>query len=552
MKNLSLLIIVLFYFSSQSICQNIPKNWHLLDAKEDSFYGISLHKAYHFLESKKLKSKPIIVAVLDSGIDTLHEDLKDILWKNSKEISNNGIDDDGNGYVDDVYGWNFLGNANGKNLTRTTNEKTRIYYKYKNKFSSPEFDSSTLNKADLELYKTWKKTSNELKFTTESEVEILLIEMTVKALKNYDEIIKKEIGKVEYTALDLEKFEPKTKEGKQSKFNYLTSIRILEIDLEEKNTTLISQLEEYVNQKKFEIEVREHEPENQRSLIINDDYNNINDKFFGNSNVQAIDPKHGTHVSGLIAAERNNNKGVDGIADNAKIMALRVVPDGDEYDKDIALGIFYAVDNGAKIINMSFGKSYSPEKFWVDSAVKYAAAKDVLIIHAAGNDSKNIDSLDNFPCAQFLDKKDYAKNYITVGASTDPSFSTGSYIADFSNYGKNNVDVFAPGVKIYSTVPNINGYERLQGTSFSAPIVSGIAALLRSYFPTLTAIQTKQIIESTVSIPKYEKGTSIIIHNSSLPTQLKDACKTGGIVNAAKAVEYAFKIEQLINNKKKY
>lgn len=230
-------------------------------------------------------------------------------------------------------------------------------------------------------------------------------------------------------------------------------------------------------------------------------------------------------------------------------MMVRVVPEGDEYDKDIALGIFYAVNNGAKVINMSFGKSISPEKYWIDSAVKYAAAKDVLIIHAAGNDGKNIDTIPSFPTGVFLHTNTYAPNFITVGASTEPKISGGDVIADFSNFGKNTVNVFAPGVKIYSTMPGVSSYANQKGTSMAAPVVSGIAALLRSYFPSLTAVQTKNIIEQTVSKPAVEDEISVTIGEKKNKLLLKNACTTGGIVNAANAVEMAYRVDE--ENKKR-
>jgi subtilisin family serine protease len=540
----------LFIFSFIN-AQDVPKGWHLLDFKSDTYYGISLNKAYKLLQDKRIKSIPVIVGVMDSGIDTLHEDLKNILWHNPKEIPNNGIDDDRNGYVDDIYGWNFLGNKNGENLKKVTDEKTRIYYKFKEKFGGKKISIDSLPSTDLKEYSLWKRAAMEMNISTEDETELAFIELLSKALKRYNTVIVKEMEVEEFTAQQLEKFESKTTVGKQSKYNYLTTIKLLEIDLDEKNTAILTQLDEYINQKKTAIAAIENAPPNYRFEVIKDDYYNIHDQFYGNPDVKATFPNHGTHVSGIIAAQRNNKLGMDGIADNAKIMMLRVVPDGDEYDKDIALAIFYAVNKGAKVINMSFGKGFSPEKYWIDSAVKYAAIKDVLIIHAAGNDSKNVDTMPSFPTAYFLDSKEKALNFMTVGASTDPKISNGDFIASFSNYGKQSVDVFAPGVKIYATLPNENNYGNQQGTSMAAPVVTGIAALLRSYFPSLTAVQTKEIIEATVVKPNIEEVVTVTVgkKNNEEKLTLKDACKTSGIVNAANAVELAFKIDAA--NKKK-
>jgi subtilisin family serine protease len=249
-------------------------------------------------------------------------------------------------------------------------------------------------------------------------------------------------------------------------------------------------------------------------------------------------PNHGTHVSGIIAASRNNGTGIDGVADAVKIMMVRVVPDGDEYDKDVALAIKYAVDNGAKVINMSFGKAYSPEKYWVDSAVAYAEQKDVLLVHSAGNENNNLDSTTVFPNPNLSAYKKQASSFITVGASSDLLITDASIAADFSNYGKQNVDLFAPGVKIYSTLPGTNVYGNQDGTSMAAPVVSGVAALIRSYYPSLSAKQVKTILEKTVHVPA---GTTpcLLPGNSSLSAPFNTLSKTGGIVNAYNAVVLA-------------
>jgi subtilisin family serine protease len=286
------------------------------------------------------------------------------------------------------------------------------------------------------------------------------------------------------------------------------------------------------------IEAADKAPVNYRHNVVKDNYEDFNDKFYGNSNVQVSKSAamHGTHVSGIIAAERNNGVGIDGIADNVKIMMLRAVPDGDEHDKDIALAIRYAVDNGAKVINMSFGKGVSPEKKWVDDAVKYAESKGVLLVHAAGNSRLNIDTSWNFPNHVFEEDGKRAGNWITVGASgPNADMTTGGLTAGFSNYGKKEVDVFAPGVKIYSTTPGGNTYQSLQGTSFASPVVAGVAALILEYYPALSVQQVKYVIEKTAQKPSLkvkEPGTGEEV-------ELSDISKTGGIVNAYEAIKLA-------------
>ena len=236
------------------------------------------------------------------------------------------------------------------------------------------------------------------------------------------------------------------------------------------------QILEEMNGELRKADAADNPPKEYRKEIVQDDETNINDRDYGNKDIMASTPFHGTHCSGIIGAVRDNGIGVDGIADNVRIMMVRAVPDGDEHDKDIANAIRYAVDNGAQIISMSFGKDFSPQKQWVDDAVRYAQSKGVLMVHAAGNDAANIDSADNFPNPTFIDGNGRATTWITVGASGDPKL--GGITASFSNYGKKEVDVFAPGVQIYSTIPTGNNYGTASGTSMACPVVCGIYTAL--------------------------------------------------------------------------
>lgn len=545
-RGISLTLFFFVQFTHFIFAQSdVPRGWHLLDYAQDSFYGISLNKAYQFLSSKNKIAQPIIVAVLDSGVDTTHEDLKKILWTNPKEIAGNNIDDDHNGYIDDVHGWNFLGGKDGRNIKKAADERSRIYHRWKELFTASDFDSTKLSNYEKEAYVSWKKAAEKMNFSQEEQMEVMFIELTAKALKKHDKIIRQEMGKEEYTSEQLEAFNPISKSGKDAKLGFLTCIKMMGIDADEKNTNTLKELDEYIDGKKSAFDSKEIAPFNYRADIIKDNYYDINDRYYGNNDIMGPDPMHGTHVTGIIGAERNNNLGIDGVADHVKIMMLRVVPDGDEYDKDIALAVRYAVDNGAKVINMSFGKYFSPEKRWVDSAVKYAELKDVLLVHAAGNESEDIDVNENYPNPWLIQWKSKAVNFITVGASNDPTMSN-SIAAEFSNYGEKNVDVFAPGVKIYSTLPGKNQYGNLKGTSMASPIVSGLAALLRSYYPSLSAIETKKIIEQSVSKP--DTTLSCIKPGpKGVTCSFKELSSTGGIVNAYKAVVLANEIKTASN-----
>jgi subtilisin family serine protease len=518
--------------------QTVPKNWQALDPSADKVLGISLQKAYDYLGSNNKKATPIIVAVLDSGIDTTHEDLKNILWTNLKEIPGNGIDDDKNGYIDDVHGWNFLGGKNGQSVKRAPDERSRIYHKYKAKFGNPLLDTNTLSTSDKIVFKTWKKTETELNFSEEEKDQLKYVEMLASAFKKHDKVLKQEMNVVRYNRESLTQFIPTSITGKEAKLGLLSLHRLMQLDEHELNTYTIAQMEEYIEGKTVAFGAKEKLPNDERSLIVRDNYYNFLDAYYGNNDIMGPTPNHGTHVSGIIAASRNNGAGIDGVADAVKIMMVRVVPDGDEYDKDVALAIRYAVDNGAKVINMSFGKSYSPEKYWVDSAVVYAEQKDVLLVHSAGNENYNLDSTNVFPNANLAAFKKNAGSFITVGASSDTLITASSIAADFSNYGKQNVDLFAPGVKIYSTLPGGNVYGNQDGTSMAAPIVSGVAAILRTYYPSLTAKQVKTILEKTVFTPT-ATAPCLQPGNSSIATPFGTLSKTGGIVNAYNAVVLA-------------
>lgn len=513
-------------FAQTAVKEAMPKDWHLLDHSTTGFNGISLQQAYDFIKSKNLKSNKVIVAVIDSGIDTLHEDLKPVMWVNKKEIPGNGIDDDKNGYVDDIHGWNFLGGKDGRNVKEDSYEAARVYHKLKSKWEGKSVDVSKLSKSDKAEYETFIRAEQKIMGDADPE-ETAFLQAMLPKLKEGDSVIRKDLGKEEYTAKDLEGY---TSENPLASTTSMMLVNIAKMNdgMDIKNTDILGQFESEIRK----IESASKPPKDYRKEIVGDDPTNINDIGYGNNDIMAETSFHGTHVSGIIGAARNNGLGMDGIAGNVEIMTLRAVPDGDEHDKDIALAIRYAVDNGAKVINMSFGKDFSPEKHWVDDAFRYAEKKGVLLIHAAGNDAKNIDSAHNYPNPVFVDGG-RASNVITVGASGDAK--NGGHTARFSNYGKEEVDVFAPGVGIYSTIPGGTTYGNASGTSMAGPVVAGIAALILEYFPKFTPQQVKYIIEQSVT-PATEKvkkpGTDDLV-------DLKELSRTGGYVNAHKAMVMA-------------
>ena len=519
MRVIRFLLLSLFSLSiyaqgtSQNYAKRTPltdqqlKRWSHLDLERDSIPGMSVDKAYTELLKGK-KSVKVIVGVVDSGVDINQEDLKGHIWTNKKEIPNNGKDDDKNGFVDDVHGWNFLGNSNNENL-----EMTRILKKGD--------DGSELYKKTLAEYNAKLQEANEYK----EDVDVVL-----KADKTVADFLKKD----NYTISEL-------KDMPSVKFALYDAKRIMLSYSEQKGDDFHDDLKEYKSYVYDQLDYNLNKDFNPRKLV-GDNPDDITNKKYGNNIVYSKDRKdslHGTHVAGIIAQGRNNNLGGDGVADNVEIMPVRAVPNGDEYDKDIALAIRYAVDNGAKVINGSFGKDFSPHAQWVYDAIKYAASKDVLIVHAAGNDAKDIDTEPNYP-TDVVDGTEISDNVLTVGAL---NYEYGDkIIATFSNYGKKNVDVYAPGVKIYATVPG-NKYKYLQGTSMASPNAAGVAALIREYYPNLKAAQVKQII--------MQSGTplnlDVLVDEKRIKIPFSDASVSGKIVNAYNALKMA---EEMTNSAK--
>ncbi len=540
MNKFSSLILCSVIFATSVIAQTskkeAPKGWHLMDKEKSGFYGVSIDKAYDFAKSKNLKSKTVIVAVIDSGIDTLHEDLKPILWINKKEIPNNNIDDDKNGYTDDVHGWNFIGGKDGRNVKENSLEVNRVYHMYKFKYEGKTINENQLNAADLEEYTMWKKAEKKTMGGQEGGADVVIMKKFLVTTKKADSTLKVAMGKDIYTGTELDAYTTKNDAEKKAKTNLLGLMKGNN-QMEATNKEFITGFEDYVSGEERKQEAKTKAPFDYRGDIVKDNPTDFNDKNYGNKDIMAATSFHGTHCSGIIGAIRGNGKGVDGVASDLRIMTIRAVPDGDEHDKDVALAIRYAVDNGAQIISMSFGKDFSPRKDWVDDAVKYAESKDVLLVHAAGNDAKDVDTDDNFPSALFKDGKYRPNNYITVGASGDPT--NGGLTASFSNYGKNEVDVFAPGVQIYSSVPGGNTYGNASGTSMACPLVAGIAALTLQYYPNLSAKQLKYVIEKSAIQPDQK----VMKPGSDEKVNLSDLSKTGGIANACEALKLASTIK---------
>jgi subtilisin family serine protease len=533
MKKILFNIFLLISFISTAISQQYYKGWQHGDLDSNGVYGTSTERAYKELIKLNPPKKKIIVAVIDSGIDTVHEDLRPVLWVNKKEIPSNGIDDDKNGYKDDVHGWNFIGGKDGRNVGKDSYEGARIYYQLKKVFGNDSINEKNLDEEKANQYKLYKKVTAQLESQAkEASMYVMILKDIVARIPSADSLIKTAMSKSSYTGDELQNFksnEPQLSKARATMLGLFQQTR----QMESTNIALINELMQFYEGEKSKVEALEKEPPHYRDDIVKDNYNDPNDRFYGNNDVMGTDASHGTHVAGIIGAVRGNDKGMDGIANHVQIMPIRAVPDGDEHDKDIANAIRYAVDNGALVINMSFGKSFSPQKKWVDDAVKYAESKGVLLVHAAGNDAKNIDVEDNFPSRNFNnDTSKVFVNWITVGAS---GAIENEIAASFSNYGKREVNVFAPGVKIYSTIPGGNTYGEKDGTSMAAPVVSGIAALLLSYYPDLSPRQLIEIFEKSAK----KTDTPFSKPGAEEKTTLSELSISGAIVNTYEAFKLA-------------
>ena len=545
---LLILISILLSFQSQALqpqqdTTEVAKDWFLKDPETDHVQGVSAEKTYVSLLSGK-PSKKVLVAVIDSGIDIDHEDLKDVVWTNEDEIPGNGIDDDKNGYIDDIHGWNFIGGKDG-NVNEDTYEVTREYARLKSKYDN--VDEKSINKKNKAEYDYWKKVKEKYdrdsKFNKEQydqfNQQYQLYANAYLTINYCDSILEKVSGKPLYKS-SLAGISATNDTLSFAKNTLSKILESIEGDVEiaaflNELGSYLSQLKEGVDHYGTAVQFGYNTEFNSRT-VVRDDPNNLYEKGYGNNDVEGPDPKHGTHVAGIIGANRKNDIGIHGIADNVQIMSVRAVPNGDERDKDVANAIIYAADNGAQIINMSFGKAFSPGKEAVDKAVKYAESKGVLLIHAAGNDGDDLDQKGNYPNRNFT-AGGQSKTWLEIGASSWGADE--NFVGSFSNYGKKSVDLFAPGVQIYSTTPN-NTYEDLQGTSMACPATTGVAAILFSYFPELSAAQIKDILRQ--STRKFD-GLKVTKPGTKDQIKFDELSTTGGMVNAYEAVKLAMTVK---------
>lgn len=516
---LSLLLVVPVFAQDTDL-----KGWHHR-TPADGYVGVGTEQAYELLKDRK--PKKVTVAILDSGVDTDHEDLKDNIWVNEDEIPGNGIDDDKNGYVDDINGWNFLGNAAGVNLDAANLEMTRLYRKLAPRFAEVE-SIKDVDKKDREDYQLFKeveeKILEELNFSAQQYSQI---DGFLQVYHVADSVAKVALGDG-YGSEDVLAWSPESEDEKL----YQSILAGMAND----PTFDHEKFKQYRDQLRDGLEYH-YNPRFVDRALLGDNYEDTSEKFYGNPDVAAPHDDHGTHVSGIVGAVRNNNIGMNGIAADVDLMILRTVPNGDEFDKDVANAIRYAVDNGADIINMSFGKGYSPQKDAVYAAIKHAEQNDVLLVHGAGNDAADNDKVENYPNPFYSDSKKRCATWLSVGATAHTADE--NLVGAFSNYGKKNLDIFAPGVQIYSAKPN-DTYEFADGTSMAAPVVSGVAALIKSYFPEISAVQLRELLVESSN--KYAKLSVLMPdpdYNPTKMTKFKKLSNSAGVVSAENAAKLA-------------
>ncbi len=489
-------------------------DWYNLSPSEDGIPGASVNKALTLIKGDVIL-RPVLVAVIDDGVDIKHPDFEGRIWINPGEVANDGIDNDKNGFIDDIHGWNFLGNAQGEVIKQENLEVTRQLRNLKTRFD--DVDPSSLRGADKKAYREYQNLQQRYdELTSDLEDEFAQFSQITALYSGALAFAKERTGSTDLTMQQIMEHQTQDDDERQVfEFLVMAELQGVRRMIEEGSTYFDSALNYHYN--------LEYDP---RHLV-----NTQIGKGYGNNLVDAANPDHGTHVAGIIAAIRGNGMGVDGIAPNAIIIPVRAVPDGDERDEDIAAAIRYAVDAGAKVINMSFGKELSPDKALVKAAALYALEKDVLLVHAAGNDFSNNDKEPNYPDGT-MGKRKSLNNWITVGAiNQNPEEGL---LAEFSNYGKRKVDILAPGVDILSLEPG-GGVVEQSGTSMAAPVVAGVAALIRGVNPALSAKEVKDILiksaQSHADAPVYfEDG-------KSLP--LKKVVRNPAVVDAHAALKMA-------------
>lgn len=529
-------------------------DWYNCSFDKDGVYGAEVNKAYDFLKGKKIKKRPV-VALIGSGMDIEHEDLKQAIWVNPKEKAD-GKDNDKNGLVDDINGWNFLGGKDGQVMEATMREGDREFLRLKDKYADYIFDGKNYNKvidgkltkvADPENIEEYNYYRNQVlpespMAGTYSGWQLTYI---LKAYADkFDQMMKERFPGKELTEADFSIcYDPKAPRDSLSEVSFMMCAMGFGVYKTDKWETVYAGIKSgaQIEQAKAEYERKVGQfGADGRKDIIGDNYLDINYNKYGNNVLLTADAAIGTMEAGIIVAKRENGLGGNGIMDQAEIMTLRVAANGEPYLKDIALAIRYAVDHQADIIMLPVQNTLYPEdqKKWISEALEYAESKGVFCITPAWEGAQDLAVETYYPNRWMTGKKELTNLMVVCSSDKNGNPSMNS------NYGAKEVDLYAPGMEIYSTYTG-DTYQSGTGLGLAAATTVGVAALIKAYYPHLTGTQIRNILLETVTSRKdaeVEKG--IIVDGK--PTQdlflFGDLCLSGGIINAYQAVVAADKI----------
>ena len=529
-------------------------DWYNCSFDKDGVYGAEVNKAYDFLKGKKIKKRPV-VALIGSGMDIEHEDLKQAIWVNPKEKAD-GKDNDKNGLVDDINGWNFLGGKDGQVMEATMREGDREFLRLKDKYADYIFDGKNYNKvidgkltkvADPENIEEYNYYRNQVlpespMAGTYSGWQLTYV---LKAYADkFDQMMKERFPGKELTEADFSIcYDPKAPRDSLSEVSFMMCAMGFGVYKTDKWETVYAGIKSgaQIEQAKAEYERKVGQfGADGRKDIIGDNYLDINDNKYGNNVLLTADAAIGTMEAGISVAKRENGLGGNGIMDQAEIMTLRVAANGEPYLKDIALAIRYAVDHQADIIMLPVQNTLYPEdqKKWISEALEYAESKGVFCVTPAWEGAQDLAVETYYPNRWMTGKKELTNLMVVCSSDKNGNPSMNS------NYGAKEVDLYAPGMEIYSTYTG-DTYQSGTGLGLAAATTVGVAALIKAYYPHLTGTQIRNILLETVTSRKdaeVEKG--IVVDGK--PTQdlflFGDLCLSGGIINAYQAVVAADKL----------
>lgn len=529
-------------------------DWYNCSFGEDGVYGAEVNKAYEFLKGKKVKKRPV-VALIGTGLDVEHEDLKQAIWVNPGEQAD-GKDRDKNGFIDDINGWNFLGGKNGQVMERLIQEGDREFLRLKDKYadyitSNGEFFkiidgkrvkvSAPENLSEYSYYKNVVMPESQL-------ARIYGGWNMAYVIAEYGQKFKEDLrAKFPGQRITLQEFQtcydPNAPQDTLSDVTFTLIATAFQLyktdDLDFVYKTFV-ETGVARGKESYEEALKAYGYDGRKD-IVGDDYLNINDNKYGNNVLLTSDAGLGTMQGGIIGGKRGNGLGNDGIMDEAEIMALRVTASGGEpYIKDMVLAIRYAADHGVDIIVLPQQNTLYPDgqKEWMIEALRYAESKGILVIVPAWELSQDLAKQTFYPNRRMTGDKELT-NLMVISSSDkegNPSLN--------ANYGAKELDLFAPGINIYSAYTG-DTYQIGSGVGLASASVAGVAALIKAYYPHLTGSQIRDILLESVTSRKgveVEKGIEVDGKQTQDLFLFDDLCLSGGILNAYQAIMAADKL----------